>query len=257
MSDSAGEPDWVKHPDLVEFYSAERSAPEDLYPSEARFIPWLAAGADRVLDVGCGAGGFAAIWEHHHPGIAYVGVDASAALIDAARRLHPAATFEQADGAGDLPFPDGFADVVAGLGWLHLEPRWRQALPELWRVTGRRLFFDMRLQTRSPTDEIGAQRLALAGDWDGTTTIPYIAAPWNEVARELANLRPSRILGYGYSGAPASTVDGMEEPICFATFVLERGAGAATPEVALDLPLTWPDDVPADVRRLDDSEARP
>ncbi len=210
-----------------------------------------------MLDVGCGAGGFAAIWAHHHPGIDYVGVDASAALIDAARRLHPSATFEQADGAGELPFPDAFADVVAGLGWLHLEPRWRQALPELWRVTGHRLFFDMRLQTRSGTDEVGSQRLALAGEWDGTTTIPYIAAPWNEVAQALANLRPSRILCFGYSGAPASTVDGMEEPICFATFVLERGADTGTPEVALDLPLAWPASVPAHVRALGDDEARP
>lgn len=254
--DTGAEPGWVEHPDLVEFYSAERSRPEDLYPSEERFLPWLASGADRVLDVGCGAGGFAAIWDHHHRGIDYVGVDASAALVDAARRLHLAATFEQADGAGRLPFPDVFANVVAALGWLHLEPRYRQALPELWRVTGHRLFFDMRLQARSETDEVGAQRLALAGDWDGTTTIPYIAAPWDEVARALANLRPSRILAYGYSGAPASTVEGMEEPICFATFVLERGADSETPEVALDLPLAWPANLPADVRVLGDAEAR-
>ena len=250
------EPGWVEHPDLVEFYSAGRSRPEDVYPSEERFLPWLAADASRVLDVGCGAGGFAAIWDHYRPGIDYVGVDASAGLVEAARRLHPGARFEQADGAGELPFPDGFADVVAGLGWLHLEPRYRHALPGLWRVTGERLFFDMRLQTRSADDEIGAQRLALAGEWDGTTTIPYIAAPWTGVAQAFVDLRPERILGYGYSGAPASTVDGMEEPICFATFVLERGEGSGAPEVALDLPLEWPADVPGRVRRLRDDEAR-
>jgi len=254
---ATGEPDWVEHPDLVEFYSHGRSRPEDVYPSEERFLPWLAAAAGSVLDVGCGAGGFAAIWDHYRPGIDYVGVDASAALVEAARRLHPGARFEQADGAGELPFPDAFADVVAGLGWLHLEPRYRQALPELWRVTRERLFFDIRLQTRSESEEVGAQRLALAGEWDGTTTIPYIAAPWARVAQALVGLRPERILGYGYSGAPASTVEGMKEPICFATFVLERGAGSDAPEVALELPLAWPADVPGRVRALGDAEARP
>lgn len=251
------EPGWVEHPDLVEFYSSERSRPENLYPSEARFLPWLAAGALRVLDVGCGAGGFAGVWAHYHQGIDYVGVDASAALVEAARRLHPQATFERADGAGELPFPDRFADVVAALGWLHLEPRWRRALPGLWRVTKGRLFFDMRLQTRSERDEVGRQRLALAGEWDGSTTIPYVAAPWAEVAAALAALGPARVLGYGYSGAPADTVEGMEEPICFATFVLERGEGGEQPEVALELPLQWPEHVPARVRALADSEARP
>ena len=48
----------------------------------------------------------------------------------------------------------------------------------------------------------------------------------------------------------------MEEPICFATFVLERGAGSDEPEVALDLPLEWPADVPGRVRPLGDAEAR-
>jgi hypothetical protein len=48
----------------------------------------------------------------------------------------------------------------------------------------------------------------------------------------------------------------MEEPICFATFVLERGAGSDEPEVALDLPLPWPEGVPGHVRELADAEAR-
>ena len=49
----------------------------------------------------------------------------------------------------------------------------------------------------------------------------------------------------------------MKEPICFATFVLERGAGSDAPEVALELPLAWPADVPGRVRALGDAEARP
>ena len=250
------DPAWVEHPDLVEFYSSQRCAPGDLYPSERRFLPWLAREARTVLDVGCGAGGFAAIWDHFHPGIAYTGVDASAALIDAARRLHPDAAFEQADGSRPLPFADRAFDVVAGLGWLHLEPRYRDALPELWRVTGERLFFDVRLQDERPGDVTGRQRLALAGDWDGTTEIPYIAVAWPEFAAAVAGLKPASIRVHGYTGPPADTVAPMPVTVCFATFVLERGAAPADePDVLLDLPFDWPAGVPGRARPLTDAEA--
>src|SRR5204862_434647 len=63
---------WVDHPQLVDFYASHRSRPEDLYPSERRFLPWLAGQSDRVLDAGCGAGGFAGIWRHFNP---VIGVD--------------------------------------------------------------------------------------------------------------------------------------------------------------------------------------
>jgi SAM-dependent methyltransferase len=230
-------PDWVEHPDLVDFYAENRGRPEDLYPSEERFLPDLARGARSVLDVGCGAGGFAAVWKHYNPELDYTGIDASESLIEAARRLHPESSFAVGDGTGPLPVPDRGADVVAALGWLHLEPRWRDALPELWRATGRQLFFDMRLHP-GEGDLEGRQRLALAGDWDGSTTIPYLAASWPEVARRLEALEPGGIRIYGYEGAPADTVSGMST-VCFATFVLERGDGP--PVVAADLPYAWPE----------------
>ena len=229
-------PSWVEHPDLVEYYARHRGGPEDLYPSEARFLPELARSVQSVLDVGCGAGGFCDIWRHFNPNLRYTGIDASQALVDAGRRLHPEAEFLVGDGAGSLPVEDRSADVVAALGWLHLEPRWRNALPELWRAADRHLFFDMRLHDGRGELE-GNQRLALAGEWDGTTTIPYIAAPLEEVAARLESLEPGRIQVYGYEGTPADTVSGMST-VCFATFVLERGDGA--PKVDADLPYPWP-----------------
>jgi len=231
--------EWVEHPDLVDFYASNRGRPEDLYPSEARFLPDLARSAGSVLDVGCGAGGFATIWKHYNPELAYTGVDASEALIEAAARLHPDSRFLVGDGAEPLPVGDRGHDVVAALGWLHLEPRWRDALPELWRATGERLFFDMRLHP-GDGDLEGRQRLALAGEWDGSTTIPYLAASWPEVAGRLAALGPARIRAYGYEGTPADTVSGMST-VCFATFVLERGHGHDLPVVEAELPYPWPE----------------
>lgn len=229
--------DWVEHPDLVEFYSGNRNHPDDLYPSERRYLPDLSAGAATVLDVGCGAGGFAAIWRTFNPDIEYTGVDASEGLVDAARRLHPAHTFVRADGAGPLPFDDQSFDVVAALGWLHLDARYPRALAELWRVTRRSLFFDVRLLDR-PDDVVGEQRLALAGDWDGHTTIPYVCASWPALARLLARLGPGRLRAYGYAGRPAATVSGVPDEVYLTTIVLDRGDGPL--ELELDLPLEWP-----------------
>lgn len=68
---------WAEHPDLVAFYAEHRKHPEDLYPSESRFLPWLARQAHSVVDVGCAAGGFSDVWRHYQPEIRYVGVDLS------------------------------------------------------------------------------------------------------------------------------------------------------------------------------------
>jgi SAM-dependent methyltransferase len=228
--------DWIEHPDLVEFYSGNRNSAEDLYPSERRYLPDLAAAADSVLDVGCGAGGFAAVWRGFNADLEYTGVDASAALIEAACRLHPDETFVRADGAR-LPFADRSFDVVAALGWLHLEPRYERALAELWRVTRRSLFFDVRLLD-GEDDVVGEQRLALAGDWDGHTTIPYVCASWPGLARALAGLGPRRLRAYGYPGRPAATVSGVPDEVCLTTIVLDRGEGPL--ELELDIPLEWP-----------------
>lgn len=228
--------DWIEHPDLVEFYSGNRNRPEDLYPSERRYLPGLAAGAGSVLDVGCGAGGFAAVWRGFNADLEYTGVDASAALIEAAARLHPDETFVRADGAA-LPFADRSFDVVAALGWLHLEPRYAGALAELWRVARRSLFFDVRLLDGAD-DVVGEQRLALSGDWDGHTTIPYVCASWQALARVLEGLGPRRLRAFGYPGRPAATVSGVPDEVCLTTIVLERGDGPL--ELELDLPLEWP-----------------
>ena len=234
-------PDWAGHPDLVEYYKGHRVAPEELYPSERRFLPWLASEADSVLDVGCAAGGFAHIWRHWSPDVDYTGVDVSEPLVEEARRLHPDCEFAVADCAEGLPFADARFDVVQALGWLHWEPRFDAALAEMWRVTARRLFFDVRLQADRSEHLWAEQRLALGYDWDGHTTVPYLCLAWERFASTLLALQPGAILALGYEGKPSDTVTGVQGDICFATFVLERGAPrTAAPLVCPALPFPWP-----------------
>jgi SAM-dependent methyltransferase len=231
--------------ELVRYYTTHRRHADDLYPSERRFLPWLAHEASHVLDIGCAAGGFAEIWRSYNPRIVYEGVDTSLALVEAARKLHPSFEFHVADCADGVMLPDERADVVQALGWLHWEPRYRTALEEAWRLTKRRLFFDVRLQDDAE-DVTGEQRLALDGGWNGEITTPYLVVSWPRFARLLLELEPSRILGYGYEGAPRDTV-GTGATVCFATFVLEKGARDDT-DVCCELPFAWPEDAREHIR---------
>ena len=87
----------------------------------------------RVLDVGCGSGPLAA--QLRARGAAITGLDASAAMIEPARRrLGEGADLHVADLAQSLPFADGaFDDVVASLV-LHYLRDWSAPLVELRRV---------------------------------------------------------------------------------------------------------------------------
>jgi SAM-dependent methyltransferase len=226
-----------EHPALVEFFATNRSRIEHLYPSERRFLPWLATSGRSVLDVGCATGGFADVWHAFNPTLRYTGVDASSALIDAARKQRPALDFFVGDCATGLPFPDHSAEIVQALGWLHWEPRYRDALEELWRVTGHRLFFDLRLHA-GRGDLVGRQPIS------PTDAVPYICVSWTEILERLLELAPTRLLGFGYMGRPHANVSGAPEDVGFATFVLERSArtNPAGAEVCLDIPF----EVPAD-----------
>lgn len=234
---------WAEHPELVAFYKQHRKCPDDLYPSERRFLPWLAQQADSVLDVGCAAGGFRYIWRHYHSNIPYTGVDISAALVAVARKLYPDTEFHQGDCATGLPLGDRYATVVQALGWMHWEHQYWAAIQELWRLTDRYLFFDLRLVAEPRQVVNGRQQVAFVGPWDGETTTPYLVVDWSTIAVFLLGLRPVTLLGYGYWGNPAETVMGVDQQICFATFVLEKAPiedNPRLPRVCIELPLEWP-----------------
>jgi SAM-dependent methyltransferase len=244
---------WAEHPDLVAFYAQHRNRPEDLYPSERRFLPWLARQADSVLDIGCAAGGFSNVWRHFHPDISYVGVDVSASLVEVAQKVHPDLQFYQGNCAEGLPLPDRYATVVSALGWLHWEPRYLEAMIELWRLTDRYLFFDIRLVVEPDQIVTGKQQVAFHGEWDGETTTPYVTVAWRSLAELLVKLEPAMIAGQGYWGKPADTVMGIDNPVCFAAFVLEKHQeqGRASLEtVCVDLPFAWPASLTPEVALL-------
>lgn len=84
-----------------------------------------------VLDVGCGAGVFAA--EAVSRGLAVTGLDATPELIELARRRVPAARFDVGD-LEALPYADGAFDLVTGFNSFQYAANPTRALREARRV---------------------------------------------------------------------------------------------------------------------------
>ncbi|WP_428927824.1 class I SAM-dependent methyltransferase [Marinibacterium sp. SX1] len=97
-------------------------------PMQARV---RAAAPGRVLDVGCGEGRFCR-WLAGQ-GIAAVGLDPTAGLLDRARALHPEGTYHQGQ-AEALPFGDGVFDMAISYLTLIDIADYRAAIAEMARV---------------------------------------------------------------------------------------------------------------------------
>ena len=110
---------------------------------EAPWPGWTRALRDaprqgRALDVGCGNARLAAFLKEHRPGLDYLGVDASRALLERARRRVPAARLVCADWMRPLGLPRGPFALVALFGVLHHVPS-RAARAALLRALAERL----------------------------------------------------------------------------------------------------------------------
>jgi GrpB-like predicted nucleotidyltransferase (UPF0157 family)/SAM-dependent methyltransferase len=124
-----------QYDDYSEAYAshAEKSVTNALYDRPA--IVDLAGDVEgkRVLDVGCAAGHLSALLAGR--GADVLGVDASAGLVEVARRkFGGVARFEVVDVSGPLPLPDGSIDVITASLVLHYLKDWGPTLAEFRRV---------------------------------------------------------------------------------------------------------------------------
>jgi SAM-dependent methyltransferase len=102
-------------------------------PSWAAVLADLAPVSGKtLLDVGCGAGGFAELAVH--AGATVAGIDAAPPMIEYARRLVPGASFRVGD-LQDLPYAHGSFDAVTGFNAFQYAADPATALREAARVT--------------------------------------------------------------------------------------------------------------------------
>ena len=113
------------------FVARQDERADELAEQVAAFV--LPSGAERALDVGCGAGALALALAPLVRQV--VGIDRVPELLALARERAPEnATFVEAD-ATQLPFADGEFDLAGTLRTLHHVPRPELVVVELVRVT--------------------------------------------------------------------------------------------------------------------------
>jgi len=144
------------------FVARQDEHADELAERVAAFV--LPSGAERALDVGCGAGALALALAPLVRQV--VGVDRVPELLALARERAPEnATFLEAD-ATQLPFADGEFDLAGTLRTLHHVPRPELVVVELARVTrvgGRVLVIDQ-IAPVDPLDALAVDRFERARD---------------------------------------------------------------------------------------------
>jgi SAM-dependent methyltransferase len=93
--------------------------------------------APKLIEIGCGSGYYSDVFGTLLPaGVAYTGIDYSAAMIDRARAQYPAVQFEVAD-ATRLPYGDARFDIAFnGVSLMHIVD-YPAAIREMARVASR------------------------------------------------------------------------------------------------------------------------
>lgn len=195
------------HPEAVSFYSRCRSSKDELYASEREFITDGLFSLGSHLDVGCAAGGLAAVAEAANPDILFTGVDVSPAMIETARLRFPQHEFAVSDGRHIDAVDNRFASSSC-LGVLHLVRSWEDVLAEIWRVTSDVAVFDVRLAdtAKMPSSDVAYQTLAYAGA-DPEIAIPYTVISPDVFLQAVRRLQPAplRIEVKGYMHAPSES----------------------------------------------------
>ena len=102
-------------------------------PHARAFALATVAGAERVLDLGCGDGCLAA--EIAATGSRVTGVDSSEAALDRARARHPELELARPGDDGSLPFADGSFDAIVCVHVLEHVADTQRLLSEAWRVS--------------------------------------------------------------------------------------------------------------------------
>ena len=222
---------------FVDKYRETRNRPEELFPSEQRFLPRVLRPGMSVLDIGCACGGFYNILRTLEPNIDYTGVDVVQVLIDEARRLYPDGRFETTDG-GRLPFGDRTFDLVQLWGVTLHEPQYRDVLRDAWRVARHVLIFDVRLQ-RHGSEVIDTNRSYVETEEGGRNY--YIVPNGRTFLRWLRTLEPAPryIEAFGYEGKPnaRAVLPATCHPVYMTAFgVFKSAAGGEPGDVRLDLP---------------------
>ena len=227
----------------IDYYEVRREV-TDLHPSEMVFLPRVLFPGAKVLDVGCASGGFFNILRSLEPLIEYTGVDIAAPAIELARQQYPEARFEVLEGT-KLPFEDNTFDIVHCTKVLVIEPRYKEILKEMYRVSNRFVLADIRLLKGIGSEqdfEKSFYRVQLTDD-RVEFTVPYVVNDADEVVEFVLHLnpKPKALRGTGYFHRVADEAETPHDEVCMTILLVqkgERGQGETVVDLN-DLPIEF------------------
>lgn len=184
---------------FLDYYKNYRNNKEDLFDSEKYFFEKLNFHKKNILDVGCAKGGLYNMISTLESEFEYTGIDFSAKMIDAAKKLNQGANFLLKD-AKKTEFKNNSFDIVIALGVFVHEKDWGTLLKELYRITKKQLFFDIRLTSYKTVNDLKKSYVL-----DGSNIkYPYVIVNKDDFYSKLKSLKLSskKINEYGYNGKP-------------------------------------------------------
>ena len=177
-------------------------------PEQALFDTYVRDGV-AVLDLGVGGGRTVA----HLSALAgrYVGIDYSAAMVDACRAKHPSADIRLMDASDLHAFDDAAFDIAVfsynGLDYLHPETKRRQCIDELARVTRDGAIVILSSHNAHalvrPRPQIASRSRALAIQAYGAVRLARFALPSRAFWRGEGYLRDSATPHVNFATTPA------------------------------------------------------
>lgn len=121
-----------------------------LYPSVQYYLKKVKLTGQRVLEIGCAAGGMYEIMKDRFGKLDYTGMDIGAAEIAHARKQYSEAKFFKGDFLSNK-FPNDSFDTVCAFQVINHQPRYREFIKEMFRVAKKCVIFDARIQYDFPT----------------------------------------------------------------------------------------------------------
>ena len=122
----------------------------DLHASVRHFLAANDLQGEKVLEIGCAAGGMYEIMTRRYGRVEYTGMDVSRAEIEHARTIYPGAAFVVGDFLTNR-FKTAAFDTVCAFQVVNHQPRYRQFIDEMFRVARKRVIFTARFQYGFPT----------------------------------------------------------------------------------------------------------
>jgi SAM-dependent methyltransferase len=228
----------------IDYYARRRHEVSDLYPSEKVFLPRVLFPGVKVLDVGCASGGFYNIMRSLEPSIEYTGIDIAEPAIELAKERYPEASFQATDGLR-IPFDDDSFDLVHCTSVLVVEPRYKELLEEMYRVSNRFVLVDMRLM-KDIGDNQDFERSYYRIQFDHEAEqakVPYVVSDADEVVNYVLGLdpKPKALRGTGYFHEVTPMANTIFSKVCMTIFLIQKGGpGTSDTELELqDLPLEF------------------